>query len=419
MFPRKIIHEFEKWSAQRHRKPLILRGARQVGKTTAIDIFSESFDHYIYLNLEKREDAEIFNNNLPLEELIQAIFFSKNMSRSQGATLLFMDEIQNSPQAVTMMRYFYESAKDIYVMAAGSLLETVIGKDQIGFPVGRVQYLFMYPLTFEEFLVAIEAEQALKFYNTVPLPSFALSKMLRYFHKYCMIGGMPEVIKKYIEKEDMVSLTPVYQGLLTSYLDDVSKYARNATMIEVIRHSIESAAFEAGKRIKFQGFGHSNYRSREMGEALRTLERAMLIYLLYPSTSTEPPIIPDLKKSPRLQFLDTGLINYFVGLQEYFYKTQDLHSFYQGILAEHIVGQELPAINMSNPRKLSFWVREKKVKCRSRLCCPLSAIRYSCRGKIRKDRDVTLTSSVCEQVKPPIRRKALRRTTDENKHKNS
>ena len=97
-----------------------------------------------------------------------------------------------------------------------------------------------------------------------------------------------------------------------------------------------------------------------MGEALRTLERAMLIYLLYPSTSTEPPIIPDLKKSPRLQFLDTGLINYFVGLQEYFYKTQDLHSFYQGILAEHIVGQELLAINMSNPRKLSFWVREKK-----------------------------------------------------------
>jgi len=360
MFPRKIIHEFEKWSAQRDRKPLILRGARQVGKTTAIDIFSESFDQYIYLNLEKREDAEIFNNNLPFEELIQAIFFSKNMSRSQGSTLLFMDEIQNSPQAVTMMRYFYESAKDIYVMAAGSLLETVIGKDQIGFPVGRVQYLFMYPLTFEEFLMAIEAKQALKFYDTVPIPSFALIKILRYFHKYCMIGGMPEVIKKYIEKEDIVSLTPIYQGLLTSYLDDVSKYARNATMIEVIRHSIESAPFEAGKRIKFQSFGHSNYRSREMGEALRTLERAMLIYLLYPSTSTEPPIIPDLKKSPRLQFLDTGLINYFVGLQEYFYKAQDLHSFYQGVLAEHIVGQELLAINMSNPRKLSFWVREKK-----------------------------------------------------------
>ena len=360
MFHRTIIHQFEKWAAQRDRKPLILRGARQVGKTTAVNIFSEKFDQYIYLNLEKREDAEIFDNNLPFEELIQAIFFSKNISRSQGTTLLFMDEIQNSPQAVTMMRYFYESAKDLYVMAAGSLLETIIGKYKTSFPVGRVQYLFMYPLNFEEFLIAIEAEQALKLYNTVPLPSFAFSKMLRHFHKYCMIGGMPEVVQKYIEKEDIVSLTPVYQGLLTSYLDDVSKYARNATMIEVIRHAIESTPFEAGKRIKFQGFGHSNYRSREMGEALRTLERAMLIYLLYPSTSTEPPIIPDLRKSPRLQFLDTGLINYFVGLQEYFYKVQDLHSFYQGILAGHIVGQELLTINMSSPRKLSFWVREKK-----------------------------------------------------------
>jgi hypothetical protein len=97
-----------------------------------------------------------------------------------------------------------------------------------------------------------------------------------------------------------------------------------------------------------------------MGEALRTLERAMLIYLLYPSTSTDAPIIPDLRKSPRLQFLDTGLINYFVNLQSYFYKIGDLHSFYQGLLAEHIVGQELLAIDIKKPGKTSFWIREKK-----------------------------------------------------------
>ena len=131
-------------------------------------------------------------------------------------------------------------------------------------------------------------------------------------------------------------------------------------MIQVIRHAIESVPFEAGKRIKFQGFGRSNYRSRGMGEALKTLQRAMLVYLLYPSTSTEPPIIPDLRKSPRLQFLDTGLINYFVNLQSYFYKAGDLHSFYQGLLAEHIVGQELMAIDMNKPVNTSFWTREKK-----------------------------------------------------------
>jgi hypothetical protein len=131
-------------------------------------------------------------------------------------------------------------------------------------------------------------------------------------------------------------------------------------MVQVIRHAIESAHLEAGRRIKFQGFGNSNYRSREMGEALRILERAMLIYLLYPSTVTQPPVRPDLKKSPRLQFLDTGLINYFAGLQEYFFKIGNLHSFYQGLLAEHIVGQELLAFNMKTSRKPSFWIREKK-----------------------------------------------------------
>jgi len=192
------------------------------------------------------------------------------------------------------------------------------------------------------------------------LPNFALAKLLKLFHKYTLIGGMPEIIKSYIEKADIVGLTPIYQGLLTSYLDDVSKYARNATMSEVIRHAIESAPLEAGQRIKFHGFGNSNYRSREMGEALRVLERAMLLYLLYPSTVPEPPIKPDLKKSPRLQFLDTGLINYFAGLQENFFKMENLHSLYRGIIGEHIVAQELLAADMKTPRKPSFWVREKK-----------------------------------------------------------
>ncbi|MBW2595383.1 MAG: ATP-binding protein, partial [Deltaproteobacteria bacterium] len=360
MFYRKIINELDRWAEEKDRKPLILRGARQVGKTTAVDIFSKAFDRYIYLNLEKKEDAEIFNKDLPLKDLIQAIYLSKNVSPSGGRTLLFIDEIQNSPRAVSMMRYFYESAGDIHVIAAGSLLETIIGKDQISFPVGRVQYKFMYPLTFEEYLSAIEAGQALDLYHTIPCPEFAFTQILRHFHTYCLIGGMPEITNSYREKEDIPSLNYIYQGLLTSYLDDVSKYARNATMIRIIRHAIETVPFEAGKRIKFQGFGRSNYRSREMGEALKTLQRAMLIYLLYPSTSTEPPIIPDLRKSPRLQFLDTGLINYFVNLQSYFYETSDLHSFYRGLLAEHIVGQELMAIDMNKPGNTSFWIREKK-----------------------------------------------------------
>lgn len=360
MFFRNIINEFRIWADQEDRKPLILRGARQVGKTTAVEIFSRDFDQYIYLNLEKNEDSEIFNHGLPLEDLIQSIYLSKNIAPSQGKTLIFMDEIQNSPQAIAQLRYFYESAKKLHVIAAGSLLEVMIGVPGPSFPVGRVQYMYLYPLSFEEFLAASGEDQALKCYHTIPFPDFAFTRLLKLFHRYTLIGGMPEIARKYIENKDIAALAPVYQGLLVAYLDDVSKYARNTTMAQVISHAIESAPLEAGQRIKFQGFGNSNYKSREMGQALRMLERAMLIYLLYPSTVTQPPVRPDLKKSPRLQFLDTGLINYFAGLQDYFFKMENLHSFYKGLLAEHIVGQELLAIDMKTSRKPSFWIREKK-----------------------------------------------------------
>lgn len=360
MFIRNILDILAVWAADQNRKPLILRGARQVGKTTAVELFSRrNFDQYVYLNLEKTEDADLFLHQRPIDELIQAIFFLKNLSPGPGRILLFIDEIQHSPQAVAMMRYFCESARHLHVVAAGSLLEAMISNQQLHFPVGRVQYLFMYPLTFDEYLAASGEEQAHEYYHKIPLPDFAVDKLRRCFHQYTLIGGMPEVVQTYLRTRDILALVPVYQGLLSAYMDDVSKYARNATLVEVIRHAIETAPFEAGKRIKFQGFGHSNYRSREMGEALRALERAMLLYLVYPTTSTQPPAVPDKRKSPRLQFLDTGLLNYAVGLQEHFFKHEDLHSFYQGLLAEHIVGQELLAAHHQTNRKPCFWVREK------------------------------------------------------------
>jgi predicted AAA+ superfamily ATPase len=127
----------------------------------------------------------------------------------------------------------------------------------------------------------------------------------------------------------------------------------------VIRHCFEAAPLEAGGRIKFAGFGKSNYRSREAGEALRTLEQAMLVHLLYPSTSTEIPLIPDRKKSPKLQFLDIGLVNFAAGLQGQYFEHADLHSFYRGRIAEMIVGQELISAETDAHKKPVFWVREK------------------------------------------------------------
>ncbi|MCK4395488.1 ATP-binding protein [candidate division WOR-3 bacterium] len=358
VFYRNILDDLEDWAKKEDRKPLIIRGARQVGKTTAVNMFSEKFEQYLYFNLELEDDQKIFQQNLSVGDLISAMFLHKNKSRKKGKTLVFIDEIQNVPMALSQLRYFYESAKDLYVVASGSLLKTVSSR-KITYPVGRVEFIDMYPLTFLEYLKAIGVKEVLRFYNQIPAPGFAHSKLLKHFHRYTLLGGMPEIIKNYIKTNDILPLNSIYNNLITAYKEDVKKYARNEEMARIIRFAIDSCPYEAGTRIKFQGFGNSNYGSEKMGEALKTLEKAMLINIIYPTTNLKPPIVPDSKKSPKLQFLDTGLINFFVGLQEYFFTMEDLHSFHKGLLAEHMVGQELKS-NYYRNDQLSFWVREKK-----------------------------------------------------------
>jgi len=360
MFNRSILHKLSVWKDSKERKPLILRGARHVGKTTAIEIFSQSYDLFISLNLEKPEEAELFSHGLSVRDLFQSILLYKNLPSIDGRVLLFLDEIQNSADAVRVLRYFYEELPKIHVVAAGSLLEIALAQKQIGIPVGRVQYLFMYPLSFREFLEATREQQALESLNTIPVPPFAVPRLLELFHRYALVGGMPEVISRYSEEKNIVALAPYYQSLFTSFLDDIPKYARNKTMKRIIRHCFEAAPREAGERIKFAGFGKSNYRSREVGDALRSLEQAMLIHLLYPTVSVEIPLAPDHKKSPKLQFLDVGLINFSLGLQGHYFRHSDLHSFFRGKIAEMIVGQELIAAGSEEHLKPVFWVREKR-----------------------------------------------------------
>ncbi len=359
MFPRDLLTKLELWAVAEDRKPLVIRGARQVGKTVTVKMFGERFESFIYLNLDVHGESDIFRRKLPVQDTFQAILLKSKQSPVKGKTLLFLDEVQNCPEAVESLRYFYEELPHIHVIAAGSLLEIALHDKHISFPVGRVQQHFQYPLNFREYLTAMGAEEAVKAFDTIPVQTYAVDGLMDYFHRYALIGGMPEVVAGYVKDNNVTALNGIYDSLLVSYQDDVGKYARNPTMATVLRHCIETAPFAAGRRITFAGFGKSNYRSREVGEALRTLQRALLIHLIYPSTSTEIPIVPDLKKSPRLQLLDTGLLNYFVGLQEQFFYHDNLHAFYRGMVAEHIVGQELIAAASNTRKKQCFWVREK------------------------------------------------------------
>jgi predicted AAA+ superfamily ATPase len=360
MFNRQLLSELEKWRQNKSRKPLVIRGARQVGKTTLVNQFAAQYEQYIYLNLELSEDKEPFENFTSIENLISALFFLKNKTiAKKSTTLIFIDEIQEVPKALNALRYFYELAPEISVIAAGSMLETLFDK-HISFPIGRVEYKVIRPVSFPEFLSAIGETAALEQLTQVPIAPFAQTKLLSLFHTYALIGGMPEIIQHYATNKDLVALGPIYDSLISGYMDDVEKYAKSNTQVFHIRHCIQSSFAQAGKRIKFEGFGNAAYKSREMGESLRTLEKALFIQLIYPCTTATVPMVPDIKKSPRLQILDSGLLNYYVGIQKDIIGTKDLNSIYQGTLIEHLIGQELLAFQYNALSALQFWVREKK-----------------------------------------------------------
>ncbi len=357
MIFRQILAELDRWKHLPTRKPLVLRGARQVGKTTTIHLFGKTYPQYLYVNLENRLDFDAFEKFSSATELVQSLFFAKGLDLKKQ-TLLFIDEIQQSPRAVQMLRYLYEDVPALHVVAAGSLLETIFDQE-INFPVGRVEYRVLRPLSFIEFLHGIGETQAVAVMSEVPLPQYAFDKLLGLFHQYTTIGGMPEVVSEFIRTRDMTQLPRIYEGLLVSYLEDVEKYAKSQASVQTLRAVIRSAFAEAGKRITFQGFGHSDYKSRDIGEAFRTLEKAMILQLVYPTTEMALPLSPDHKRAPRLQVLDTGLLNSYSGIQKGLFAIKDLNDLYQGIVAEHIVGQELLAMDFSVLNTLLFWVRDK------------------------------------------------------------
>jgi hypothetical protein len=359
MIKRSLLMELQKWKENSNRKPLIIRGARQVGKTTLIKSFSESYKNTILLNLEKTADRKIFEDYDNIRDIVDVLLLKFNLTTEEvDRLLLFIDEIQESPNAIRLLRYFYEEYPQMHVIAAGSLLEFAL-KEVKNFPVGRVEYLYLHPLNFLEYLNAIGSSNAIDQMNKIPVASNLHSIMMELFNNYAIIGGMPEVIKTYVEEKSIANLTRIYESQWETFKDDMTKYASNKTELNVMRHIVNTAYLNLDKRIKFQHFGNSNYKSREVGEAMRTLENARFLFLIYPTTDVEIPIKPDFKKSPRLQFLDSGLINYKNGIQGELLSIKDLSANYMGYLIPHIVTQEIISINSLSNTKPNFWVREK------------------------------------------------------------
>lgn len=359
MLKRELLQNLLQWKDNPTRKPLIIRGARQVGKTTLIESFSESYENKIIINLEKAADRKIFEDFDNVKDVVDVLLLRFNLTSDKIRGLfLFIDEIQESPKAIKLLRYFYEEYPQIHVIAAGSLLEFALKKIE-SFPVGRVEYLYLHPFNFVEYLNAHNNKAAILQLETIPVNKTAHSFLLELFNTYAIIGGMPEVVKTYILNKNLADLSRVYESLWETFKDDMIKYASNKSEINVMQHIVNTAYLNLDKRVKFQHFGNSNYKSREVGEAMRNLENARFLYLIYPTTENEMPVKPDFKKSPRLQFLDTGLINYKYGFQSELLSISDLSTFFKGYLIPHIVTQEIISINNTLNTKPNFWVREK------------------------------------------------------------
>ncbi len=360
MFERTAIKYLRQWASKEERKPLVLRGARQVGKTTLVALFAKEFDTYIYMNLEEKESRSLFSEDYPFEDLLAGIYFKANVPQDAGGrTLLFIDEIQNEPKAVQTLRYFYEKRPDIYVIAAGSLLESLMGR-HISFPVGRVEYMALHPCTFAEFLGAMGQDAMADCIENVSLPLSLHQHAMDWFKKYMIVGGLPEAVANYAKYNDIVRLNGVFNSLLSGYRDDVEKYAGKPKEQDAIRYILNYGWAAAGHRIQFAKFTGSTFKAAEAGNAFRTLEKTLLLELVYPQTSVSFPVLPDLKKSPKLLWLDTGLVNYVAGMQEDLLFSRDSDELWNGDIAEHVVGQELLGPSVCFGEKRMFWVRDAK-----------------------------------------------------------
>lgn len=353
-----------KWKTSIDRKPLLIRGARQVGKTYLIRSFGrEHFQKTIEVNFELQPELKDVFKTLDPVIIIKSLSLVLNISIETGQTLLFLDEIQECPQAIMALRYFYENRPDLHVIGAGSLLEFCLSDKNFKMPVGRVQYAYLQPLSFEEFLSALgenllrQALQEMTLEN--PFAEVVHEKLLKLFREYTRIGGMPAVLNHYLADRPGNDYQEQQTLLLQTYRSDFGKYAKSQFQTSCLQKVFLTAPRMVGDRYKFSEVDRDT-SSRDLKEALFLLEKAGVLYRVLSTSSHGLPFQTNENKF-KIIFLDVGLMQRACGLDKEIAMSDDFMAINAGAVAEQIVGQELLAY--SNPledRSLHFWVRDKK-----------------------------------------------------------
>lgn len=358
-----IDRHLSEWKNSPNRKPILLRGARQVGKTFAVRKLGESFQNYVEINFERRPELKsIFEPNLVPSRIIRDLIAILKQQINPGSSLLFFDEVQEAPNAITALRYFYEEMPDLHVIAAGSLLDFAI--QQVGVPVGRVAFLYMYPMSWFEFLMAQENDVLIERLQNNPVSTSLGSPLhehtLNLLSEYIAVGGMPEAVGSWIEHKNAITCSKIHSTIIDAYRQDFRKYAKEH-QVKYLELFFDHGAKQLGRKFKFATLS-KEHRKRELLPALDLLETVGIIHKVYHSSGQGIPLgaQADIEKF-KILFLDVGLTQAMLGFDFSDWLLHAKQSYInQGAILEAFVGQELLVYSdPSSKASLYYWHKEE------------------------------------------------------------
>lgn len=363
---RKQLEYLIEWKDRSNRKPLIIRGARQVGKTYLVREFAAvHFDNLLELNLELNpEKADLFASK-DVDEILRMLSLDLDAEIKPGRTLLFIDEIQRAPELIAFLRYFYETKPELHVIAAGSLLEFTLSDHDFSMPVGRVEYLHMGPMDFGEFLKALGEERFQSFIESYKIgervPISIHESLLRLLKRYFIVGGMPSAVREFRNGDNYKLAHMEQQSILRTYQDDFAKY-RAKLHIRRLQMVFDRIPNLVGEKLKYVNIDR-NERAKDMADCIDMLQMARIIYCVKHTSGNGIPLESESdRKSFKPLFLDVGLMSAALGLNPVEISlADDLLPLFNGAIAEQFAGQQLlyRGVPYSAP-ELHYWQREKR-----------------------------------------------------------
>lgn len=362
---RNIDQDLLDWKASNSRKPLLIRGARQVGKSTAVRNLGKEFDFFIEINFDEQSQySKLFNKQNSIEEILDQLTVITNTKIIEGKTLLFLDEIQACLPAISLLRYFYEKKPNLHVIAAGSLLEFALS-DLPSFGVGRVRSMFLYPFSFTEFLNALNEKPLLKALNQSapdkPINEMAHDKLKKLFKKFLIIGGMPEAVNTYISNGDLLEVQRVLDDLVISLQADFIKYKKRIPA-ERIKLVFEGIVRQVGMKFRYSE-NHSSLSAFQIKQVIDLLEMAGLVHAVKHSSCNGIPLgAESSNKKQKFLVFDTGIYQRILGLNlASLLLKDDFELVNKGNISELFAGLELLKLNNCYEKSaLFYWHREAK-----------------------------------------------------------